>query len=166
MLNLFDHFEINTEKSDLLKMKIRPTLQDIEQALGRLHDFLKQLDLEEICAFDLETVFYEVTVNMILHGGLSRSDYIEFTAAPGPDQISLRFVDPGSPFDPTSHDSSFDPQVAIRTRQKHGFGLVMIKRLVDKLSYERVDNRLNVVTLEKNLCPQGVISHDYTKKAE
>ena len=165
MLNLFDHFEISTEKSDLLKMKIRPAFQDIEQALDRLHGFLKQLDLEEICAFDLEIAFYEVTVNIILHGGLSRSDFIEFTATPGHDQISLRFVDPGSQFDPTNHDSSFNPQVAIRTRQKHGFGLVMIKRLVDKLSYERVDNRLNVVTLEKKLCPKGV-SYDYTKKAE
>jgi anti-sigma regulatory factor (Ser/Thr protein kinase) len=165
MLNLHNHFEISTEKSNSLKIRIRPVLQDIEQALDRFHGFLKQLDLEEICAFDLEIAFYEVTVNIILHGGLSRSDFIEFTAVPGSDQISLRFIDPGSPFDPTNHDSSFDPQVAIRTRQKHGFGLVMIKRLVDKLSYERVDNRLNVVTLEINLCPKGVL-YDYAKKAE
>lgn len=166
MLDLYHHFEISAEKPILLKSKIRPEAEDIERALDRFRDFLKQLDLDEICAFDLETAFHEVTHNIFLHGGLNRGDLIEFTATSNQGQISLRFVDPGSPFDPTSPASSFDPRVAIRTRQKRGFGLAMIKRLVDVLSYERVDNRLNVVTLKKNLCPKGVISHAYAKKAE
>ena len=74
-------------------------------------------------------------------------------AIPGEERVSLRFADPGQPFDPTGRKTMFDPRQAIRLKQTNGIGLTMVKRLVDTISYERVGNRLNVLTLEKKISP-------------
>lgn len=151
ILDLYDLFDISTECSTALQLKIRPTSDDIDQALNQFQDFLKRLDLAEICAFDLKTAFYEVITNIRLHGRLNEDDVIEFTATPNHEKIAMQFVDSGPLFDPTSQGSPFDPEQAIKSSQKRGFGLILIKRLVDTLSYERLEDRLNVVTLEKKL---------------
>jgi anti-sigma regulatory factor (Ser/Thr protein kinase) len=134
-----------------LRLSFLPTSWAIKDALDRFHDFLTKLNVREICAFDLETVFYEVTTNIRLHGQLDDDDCMEFTATPTGDLISLRFVDPGPMFDPTSDPPHFDPDRAIRRRQSSGFGLTMIRRLVDSISYQRRDDGRNVVTLTKRL---------------
>jgi anti-anti-sigma factor len=155
ILDLYDLFDISTECSTALQLKIRPTSGDIDKALNQFRDFLKRLDLDEICAFDLETVFYEVITNIRLYGRLNQDDLIEFTATPNHERIAMQFVDLGPLFDLASRGASFDPQQAIKSKQKRGFGLIMIKRLVDTLSYERLEDRLNVVTLEKRLYKKG-----------
>lgn len=155
ILDLYDLFETTTECPITLRLKIRLTSDDIDQALNQFQDFLKRLDLAEICAFDLETAFYEVITNIRLHGRLNEDDLIEFTATPNHEKIAMQFVDSGPQFDLTRRGSSFDPQEAIKSRQKRGFGLIMIKGLVDNLSYERLEDRLNVVTLEKKLYKKG-----------
>ena len=155
ILDLYDLFEISTEGSTALQLKIRLTSDDIDQALNQFQVFLKRLDLVEICAFDLETAFYEVITNIRLHGRLNQDDLIEFTVTPNHEKIAMQFVDSGPLFDLTSRGSSFDPQQAIKSSQKRGFGLILIKRLVDNLSYERLEDRLNVVTLEKKLYKKG-----------
>jgi anti-anti-sigma factor len=155
ILDLYDLFDMGTECSPALQLKIRLTSDDIDQALNQFQDYLKRLDLDEISAFDLETAFYEVLTNTRLHGRLNQDDLIEFTVTPNHDKIAMRFVDSGSFFDPTCQVSHFDPQRAIQSKQKRGFGLFIIRRMVDKLSYERLEDRLNVVTLEKKLYKKG-----------
>jgi anti-sigma regulatory factor (Ser/Thr protein kinase) len=136
-----------------LELELRSKIDDISETVVRLHDFLVRLGLPGSYAFDLETVFYEVATNIRRHGGLKESDLISFRVIPAKEHVTLRFADSGLPFDPTGRKSVFDPRQAIRTRQTNGIGLTMIRRLVDTISYERVGNRLNVLTLEKKLGP-------------
>jgi anti-sigma regulatory factor (Ser/Thr protein kinase)/anti-anti-sigma regulatory factor len=137
----FEHFQV----------EIDPTLDDITGALLGFHDFLRKADVSEICAFDLETVFYEVATNIRRHSGLGPDGAISFSATLDADGIRMGFTDAGSPFDPTGKPPGFDPRQAIRNRQRNGIGLTMIRRLVDDISYERVDGTFNVVTLRKKL---------------
>jgi anti-sigma regulatory factor (Ser/Thr protein kinase) len=122
--------------------------------MGEIHRFLERLDLPEIVVFDLETVFYEVATNICRHSGLERHHKISFISELDRDGISFEFRDAGERFDPTGNTPEFDPRLAIKRRQSRGIGLVMIQRLMDSVSYERVDGELNVVTLKKRLTPR------------
>ncbi|MFH1312631.1 MAG: ATP-binding protein [Candidatus Eisenbacteria bacterium] len=135
-------------------MEFEASMDGVADALLGFHEFLKKIDVTEVCAFDLETVFYEVATNICRHGGLEQGSIISFAASLLDRHLCLRFTDAGAPFDPTGSVSDFNPREVIRKKQRHGLGLTMIRRLVDSLSYEWIDDGLNVVTLQKQLTLQ------------
>jgi anti-sigma regulatory factor (Ser/Thr protein kinase)/anti-anti-sigma regulatory factor len=137
----------------VLEIEIHSEREEISEAVARLHDFVVRLGLPGSYAFDLETVFYEVATNIRRHSGLGKDDLMSFRMTLSAERITMRFADPGQPFDPTGRKAAFDPRQAIRLKQTNGIGLTMVKKLMDSISYERVGNRLNVLTLEKKLGP-------------
>jgi anti-sigma regulatory factor (Ser/Thr protein kinase)/anti-anti-sigma regulatory factor len=147
--------DLDAARPPVLMLEIAPSIDGIAEAMQNLHDHLIGLGLGEILAFDLETVFYEVTTNIRLHGELREGESIRFSAVPRDGSFHLRFEDPGPHFDPTSRSSELDPKRAMSSRQKSGFGLAMIKKLMDSLSYQRKDDRLNILYLEKKIDLNG-----------
>jgi len=143
------------EAPDALSLAVAPTVEGISQGMQRLHDYLLGLNHGEMFAFDLETVFYEVTTNIRLHGDLPEGEYISFTAAASNGSVHLCFEDQGAYFDPTSRRIDFDPQRAINQRQTRGFGLAIIRKLVDGISYERQNDSVNILNLEKKINRNG-----------
>lgn len=133
----------------VLELKFKPETKEIDNAITAFRRFLEELKLNGTSAFELETAFYEVATNIRLHGRLANNDQVEFKAQCLPDRLSMKFVDPGQPFNFDSRQVSFDPQQAMDDGQKRGFGLVMIDRMTDDIHYERKDKRFNVLTLEK-----------------
>ena len=146
---------MHVEPRNTLDLEVTATTDGISEARDRFHDFLTRLNLPEISVFDLATAFYEVAANIRAHGGLTENACLAVRATVTECDVWVRFVDPGRLFDPTHRIPVFDPQVAIRRRQTNRFGLAMITRLVDEMSYERLDERLNVLTLRRRLGPNG-----------
>jgi anti-sigma regulatory factor (Ser/Thr protein kinase) len=128
-----------------------PTMDDIGNAFIRFHDFLKRLRVSEAHAFDLETVFYEISSNIVRHGGLPTVSSISFSATLEGENLELRFEDEGKPFDPTGYSRHFDHHEAIRQEERHGLGMTIIQRLVDQISYKRADGIRNVVAIQKRV---------------
>ena len=84
----------------------------------------------------------EVTSNIVNHAGATGYRIeVDRTA----DRLRLRFSDDGKPYNPLSHADP-DVHAAIEDRPIGGLGLVVIKRLVDRLAYAWEDGR-NVLTL-------------------
>ena len=131
--------------------EFEPSMDDISNTFIRFHDFLKKLQVSEMHAFDLETVFYEVSTNILSHGELSPLSSISFSATLEEQNLELRFEDEGKAFDPTGHSRHFDHHEAIRQEERHGLGITMIQRLVDEISYERADGIRNVVIIRKRV---------------
>lgn len=140
-----------------LEVSLEARIDAVVDVMGEIHDFLGRLDLSEIGVFDLETVFYEVATNICRHSGLKQHHKISFVAELNQDEISLEFTDAGERFDPTGNTPEFDARLAIKRRQSRGIGLVMIQRLMDSVSYDRVDGKFNVVTLKKRLTPRAEV---------
>ena len=65
--------------------------------------------------------------------------------------IRLKFViiDSGTPFDPTVH-ADVDTTLSAQERPIGGLGIHLVRKIMDSINYERVDN-LNVLTLRKKL---------------
>lgn len=65
--------------------------------------------------------------------------------------IRLKFViiDSGTPFDPTVH-ADVDTTLSAQERPIGGLGIHLVRKIMDSINYERVDN-FNVLTLRKKL---------------
>ena len=86
----------------------------------------------------------EVTSNIVNYSGAKGYRVeVERTA----DRVRLRFSDDGRAYNPLSHLDP-DTHAAIEDRPIGGLGLVVVKRLADRVAYAREDGR-NVLTLIK-----------------
>jgi len=132
------HLEFTTEKTE------------IDDAIEDFRQFLSLMKLPEFTAFELETIFYEVVTNIKLHSCIPEGSIIKVTAKVTTKGINLSFIDRGKSFDPTDTPRDYDPNTAAGNYQKRGYGMVMIKRMTDNIYYERQDDCLNVLTMEKN----------------
>lgn len=124
--------------------------------LDSLHDVLNQylvwmqkIGLSDVDKVELQTVFYEVVGNIIEHAGLGDTDMIDFSALTTEGGLRMVFVDRGIVFDPAARAEVIDIGEAARKLQTRGYGLAMISQLVDKMEYERVDDRRNQLTLTR-----------------
>ncbi|MBN2226224.1 MAG: ATP-binding protein [candidate division Zixibacteria bacterium] len=121
----------------------------IDEAISRFQNFLAEASLPELVRFELRTVFYEVATNIRTHGGVAAPDTIAFQSRMDGTRISLTFVDAGQPFNPIEKPIVFDGARAVKTGQTHGFGIALIRKLMDEINYRRRYDSVNVLTLEK-----------------
>ncbi len=135
--------------NNAIEMEFKATNGSIRSGIKKLKKFLGKADLEEISILELETIFYEVAMNICQHAQVSDNDLINLTATLTSDKIGLKFIYPGVSFDPTARVKDYDPGAVIKQRQKRGYGLIMINRMADEISYKRTDNDLNELYIEK-----------------
>jgi len=122
---------------------------EIDAALERFMQFLARVRISKTTEFELKTLFYEVTTNIRTHGELPVGETIQFQASASHDTVTLTFWDTGVPFDPCARPAHIDFIAAARTGQRCGFGIAMMRRLADDMSYVREKGGTNVLTIEK-----------------
>ncbi|MFH2037278.1 MAG: ATP-binding protein, partial [Candidatus Zixiibacteriota bacterium] len=131
-----DEFPCNKESSRL--------------ALDRFLEYLKKANLPLITIFEIQTLFYELTTNISNHSGSDHNESIVFTARIENNNIVMVFIDSGVAFNIVVKGQNYNPETASKDRKKNGFGLIMIHKLADKISYVRENDALNVTIIEKN----------------
>lgn len=114
----------------------------------------------EICGFDERTSYAcqlavcEAVENVIQHGyrGVAHGQVtVETCSQPG--TLVVEIVDDAPPFNPTTY-----PQVPAATpdeAQVGGRGILMIRRVMDRIDYDRRDNK-NILRLTKSRIFTGV----------
>jgi anti-sigma regulatory factor (Ser/Thr protein kinase)/anti-anti-sigma regulatory factor len=122
----------------------------IDNALDGFLKFLKRFDLTDEAIFELRTVFYEVVTNIRLHSRAGADELIVFATSVERSRVVLIFADSGISFNPETRADDFDPHAASEAGATRGFGLALVRRLTDKMSYVRVSDAVNVLTLERN----------------
>lgn len=63
--------------------------------------------------------------------------------------LEVKFIDNGIPFNPLAKE---DPDITLEASERDigGLGILMVKKMSDKVSYEYISN-CNILTLKKNL---------------
>ena len=111
-------------------------------ALAFIREALSGADRKAVAA--LLNAADEVTSNIVIHSGAKGYRVeVERTA----DRLLLRLSDDGRPYNPLSHVDP-DTHAAIEDRPVGGLGLVVVKRLADRVTYSHEGGR-NVLTLIK-----------------
>ncbi|TFB92939.1 ATP-binding protein [Cryobacterium sp. MDB1-18-2] len=134
-----DPTELVIEGTTAMVRKIGPWLHGV---LGELPD-----DEAGAIAARLELAVHEVAMNIIDHAGLPVAAEIRFSAGITDSVVEICVTDPGLPFDPAGVRI---PVAGVP--QERGYGLMLVRKLVNDLDYRRVDAG-NRWTLRVNRTP-------------
>ena len=128
-----------------------PTQEGIATASGWLDEVVT--GAYEPLTATLHIVLDEICSNIVKHSGAS-GFLIDIELLSDPAGVSLTFIDDGVPYDPLRHEDP-DTSIPMEKRAIGGLGIMMVKKMADSMSYERVQNRnsLKVVkTLPGDTC--------------
>jgi len=120
---------------------------ELSRAAAWLDSLLESAGVAPRVIAALQVALDEVLNNIMVHGYADlESHQIEVRLTVDTAAATLEFVDDGIPFDPTQHETSSSGDVA--STQTGGLGLLFVRRLMDDVAFERVDDR-NHLTLRK-----------------
>ena len=139
----------STKSAEVNSSRFAADPVSVDRALEGFLKFVERLHLPETTEFELRTVFYEVATNIRAHAGIGENDPIAVSCRADDSKIVLVFADTGIPFDPTRMAANMDLEAAAREGRARGFGITLIRRLTDNMSYVRKNNKMNILTLEK-----------------
>jgi len=112
---------------------------------------MAQLKVEKVDRYVLRTLYTEAVQNIYRHAGLKDNQEIQVQVERTGKCLSLTFVDEGHEFDPTAesalNDQISDPEAV----EFPHFGIKMLKRLADDITYQRSQSGKNVLRIIKEL---------------
>jgi len=118
-------------------------------------NFLKEILVEKNCSRDdertLQMAIEEIYCNIVNYAYAPHVGKVKIVGHFENDEcvIILQFIDEGKPFNPLEKDEP-DFTIAPEDREVGGFGIFIVREMVDNMSYEYKD-RKNILTLKKNL---------------
>jgi serine/threonine-protein kinase RsbW len=120
---------------------------EVGRAAAWLDDRLEGVALSPRVIAALQVALDEVLNNILVHGYADLETHkIEVKLTADASAATLEFIDDGIPFDPTKHEIA--PAGDSDVVRPGGLGLVFVRRVVDYMAYERVNDR-NHLTLRK-----------------
>jgi anti-sigma regulatory factor (Ser/Thr protein kinase) len=122
----------------------------IARTVRTLIEHLKRLQVPELTAYVLRTLFEEVATNSKLHAGLPGQGELFWHLQLLPHKSVLVFADSGSEFDLTTWNPETGPVERDPGDDRPPFGIRLIKSLAQHVEYKRVDDRLNVLIMERD----------------
>jgi anti-sigma regulatory factor (Ser/Thr protein kinase) len=137
------------------RLDIRETLVVENEPLevGRAANWLDSLIGEAVCPprmlAALQVALEEALTNIMLYAYRDLETHkIEIRFSADASAATLELFDDGFPFDPTQHEPP--PAAASVEDRPGGLGLVFMRRLMDDITYQRMDDR-NHLTLRKSV---------------
>ena len=127
----------------------------VEASIGNLNDALDfvngELELHN-CSPELrnqiDIAMEEIFMNIARYAYKPADGYVRICIFVG-EEIVVTFEDTGKPFNPVEQAEP-DLNKPVMERKIGGLGIFLVKQLMDKVAYTRVDNK-NVLTITKEI---------------
>ncbi|MDP1835481.1 MAG: ATP-binding protein [Chlamydiales bacterium] len=109
----------------------------------------KGLGFEGDCLSQIELAAEEALVNVISYSymGMDRGK-VDIECSSPDRNLKITIIDHGAPFNPVAKGQGFDPEAALTSGAEGGFGIFLMTKMVDEVSYHHNDGA-NVLTLLK-----------------
>ena len=135
-------------------MKKELVFKNEEQELARVAGFMEEicdeLQLDMHVAMKLQVAMEEMVTNVIFYAyPQGTSAEIVLTAESDGSELTFVLSDSGKPFDPTAKDAP-DLDVDPMDREQGGMGILIVKNIMNEVSYQRFGNT-NQLTMKKKL---------------
>ncbi len=125
-----------------LKLEIKNEVAELKMVMATLAQFLEAHRVPHRAAYAASLAVDELVMNVIRYAYVDDNAHtIGLDLAIRGDQIVLRFVDDGRPFDPRTGPAL---DLNAEERQAGGMGLLLVLDMVDVLTYQREDDRNRV----------------------
>ena len=135
-------------------MKRELIFKNEEQELNRVAEFMEmvcdELQLDMHVAMKIQVAMEEMVTNVIFYAypeGTSAD--ITLTAESDGKELTFVLSDTGKPFDPTAKEDA-DLDVNPMDREQGGMGILIVKNIMNEVSYERLGD-VNQLTMKKKL---------------
>jgi len=118
----------------------------LADAAKEVFDWLAGLPLSSRAKYSAGLAIEEMVTNIVKYGYDDASEHIiRIQITVDSSRVTLVFEDDGHPFDPTQRPSP-DIETIVESKQVGGLGIELVRRMCEKMIYERVGN-LNRITL-------------------
>lgn len=122
-------------------------LTRVESFLGELGD---EWDLPMPLVYSINLALEEGLANIVSYGFDDDTDHvIEIVFVKNDDELTITLIDDGHEYDPTLKE---DPDITLPAEERPigGLGIFLIKRIMDKVEYQRKDNRNYLILTKKS----------------
>lgn len=119
----------------------------VREACGFVKDLARGAGLSDEGAAELELAVDEICTNIVMHGYAGKGGAIVLSVASEGGSVKVTIADRAGPFDPLRFTPP-DTSVPLEEREIGRMGLLIARKMVDEMSYERVAGE-NRVTLKK-----------------
>ncbi len=125
-----------------LKLTVKNELSELGELNAALAEFLDAHGVPYRAAYAVNLAIDELVVNVMRYAYVDDdTHFIEIELAVECDQVILRIVDDGRPFDPRGGPAL---DLHAEDREVGGLGLILVLDMVDALKYRRVEERNRV----------------------
>ena len=134
------------KKNPTVDLKL-PILKDMELVATHPSDVVaKHMNLSEEKSAEISMALIEACINAFEHSETKEDIYIHFIISD--ENLTIKVIDKGVGFDASAIELPNIDQ-KITDERKRGWGLMLIKELMDKVDYES-DNTGTTLTMTKN----------------
>ncbi|WP_119066763.1 anti-sigma factor antagonist [Aggregatilinea lenta] len=136
--------------ADVNCLEIAARLDDVRLACDMVVDAAESAALDERAVYHCQMAVDEALTNIIEHGYAYETDgnAIEVCCTVEHDRFVITITDDSPAFNPLGHTAP-DPSEPLDTREPGGWGIYFIRKLMDDVSYARVNDH-NQLVLIKN----------------
>ncbi|GEM_PF-133747 len=133
--------------SEERRLRVAAVIENVPMAVDFVADAARSAGLDDRAVHHCQLVVDEACTNVVEHGyGEDGGDhFIDLICVQDSSQFTMIIEDDSAAFDPTSAP---DPDLTspLADREPGGWGVYFIKKLMDRVNYERVDehNRLTI----------------------
>lgn len=138
------------DEKNRFKAHYTNTLEDSKRVIHRLENFMVDHAISFSIINKLLMCVDEIVTNIVTHAYKDKDEhtvYLESRVEDG--RITIEFRDDGVAFDPTQQRGP-DTTLSIEERDIGGLGLHLVKKLTDKMEYER-EGDYNVLKITKKI---------------
>ena len=134
------------KKNPTVELKL-PILKDMELVATHTSDVVaKHMNLSEEKSAEISMALIEACINAFEHSETKEDIYIHFIISD--ENLTIKVIDKGVGFDASAIELPNIDQ-KLTDERKRGWGLMLIKELMDKVDYES-DNTGTTLTMTKN----------------
>tara|TARA_B100000963_G_scaffold336516_1_gene331623 strand:- start:186 stop:608 length:423 start_codon:yes stop_codon:yes gene_type:complete len=134
------------KKNPTVELKL-PILKDMELVATHTSDVVaKHMNLSEEKSAEISMALIEACINAFEHSETKEDIYIHFIISD--ENLTIKVIDKGVGFDASAIELPNIDQ-KITDERKRGWGLMLIKELMDNVDYES-DNTGTTLTMTKN----------------
>lgn len=130
------------------EITVHTDLENLDKVTAFVESALESYNPSMKVQMQLNVAIDELFSN-IVHYSKSADATIQVEVQNDPKQVKLTFIDSGVPYNPLI---KADPDITLSAeeRQIGGLGIFLVKKTMDGMEYQRVDNK-NQLTIYKNL---------------
>jgi len=122
-------------------LKVPYSVDNLKDIRSFVSKRLQELSIPELEINMIVLAVDEVCANMIIHSNHKNQDQqLELSIKDELEGVAFEIKDHGDPFDPNTYEVPEIEEI-IRTKRKGGLGLMLVKRIMDKIEFKRENNQ-------------------------